>query len=216
MAQHIRVAVIEGAPLLARGLLGFVTDALPQAAVRVESDPEALWVPGAAVQVAVCGPAALATYCGLLSDDPLPVASVAVVIDPAKVDYAAALAAGVEVLWDYRGSAATFAAALHSALHSQPWVSETLSGPMASDLGVQLRRGVSAADYGLTPRETEILQLLATGASNKDIAGMLFVSQNTVKNHVRAVLDRLHAGSRTEAVMIGVRAGLIDIGGGRP
>ena len=46
-------------------------------------------------------------------------------------------------------------------------------------------------------------------------APYLFISQNTVKNHVRAVLDKLHASSRTEAVMIGARVGLIDIRSGR-
>lgn len=215
MAGPIRVAVIEDALVLARGLAAFVLEALPEAEVTAHPEPEVLWAPGSAVQLVVCGPSALSAYCGLLADDPRAVAAMAVVTDAAKIDFAAPLAVGIDVLWDFRGSQASFAAALQAALNGQAWVSESIAGPMTSDLGVQLRRGLRAADYGLTPRESEILQLLATGASNKDIAAMLFISQNTVKNHVRAVLDRLHAGSRTEAVMIGARAGLIDIRGGR-
>ena len=63
----------------------------------------------------------------------------------------------------------------------------------------------------LTPREVEVLQLLSEGLSNKLIAGRLGVSEHTAKFHVAAILGKLHAGSRTEAVTIGVRRGLIMI-----
>jgi two-component system NarL family response regulator len=133
-----------------------------------------------------------------------------VVLDPAEVDFAAMLLAGVEVAWDLRSPFPTFAAALSAALRGETWVSESLTASMASDIGLRLRRGQEAAGFGLTPRECEVLRLMATGQANRDIAERLFISVNTVKNHVRAVLDKLHAGSRTEAVMIGARVGLVD------
>jgi len=163
----------------------------------------------------ICGPAGIRSWCGVLADEAVAVPTVAVIGDPRAVDFAAVLAAGVEALWDLRGSLPSFAAAVTAALRGQPWVSDSLTAAMTSDLGVQLRRGQQVADYGLTPRENEILQLMATGLSNRDIAVRLFISHNTVKNHVRAVLDKLHAATRTEAVMIGARVGLIDLQTGR-
>jgi len=61
----------------------------------------------------------------------------------------------------------------------------------------------------LTPRELEVLRLLASGLANKQIADRLGISDNTVKFHVAAILGKLGAASRTEAVAIGIREGLI-------
>jgi DNA-binding CsgD family transcriptional regulator len=64
-------------------------------------------------------------------------------------------------------------------------------------------------DVGLTPRETEILGLIAQGLSNREIAERLFVSQNTVKTHSARVFMKLGAKRRTQAVHIAKAAGLI-------
>jgi DNA-binding NarL/FixJ family response regulator len=61
----------------------------------------------------------------------------------------------------------------------------------------------------LTPRETEVLQLLAEGLANKMIAQQLGISDHTVKFHVNAILSKLNAQSRTEAVVRATRLGLI-------
>lgn len=61
----------------------------------------------------------------------------------------------------------------------------------------------------LTRREVEVLRLLADGLGNKEIAGRLHISEHTVKFHVAAILEKMHAGSRAEAVAIGMRSGLI-------
>jgi DNA-binding NarL/FixJ family response regulator len=65
-------------------------------------------------------------------------------------------------------------------------------------------------DEMLTPREREILQLLADGMSNQDVAGRLFISQETVKSHVRHILAKLEADTRTQAVAIALREAIID------
>jgi DNA-binding NarL/FixJ family response regulator len=63
----------------------------------------------------------------------------------------------------------------------------------------------------LTPRELEVLNLVAHGLNNRDIAKELFISENTVKNHVRNILEKLQLHSRMEAVMYAVREKLLDI-----
>jgi two-component system NarL family response regulator len=64
----------------------------------------------------------------------------------------------------------------------------------------------------LTDREMEVLRLMARGMNNRDIAKELFISENTVKNHVRNILEKLQIHSRMEAVMIAVREKLIEFG----
>lgn len=61
----------------------------------------------------------------------------------------------------------------------------------------------------LTEREVEILRKLAEGLGNKQIASSLAISEHTVKFHISSILDKLHASSRTEAVTIGIRTGLV-------
>lgn len=61
----------------------------------------------------------------------------------------------------------------------------------------------------LTPREIEVLRLLADGLANKEIAGKLNISDHTAKFHVAAILEKMNAASRAEAVAIGMRTGLI-------
>ena len=62
----------------------------------------------------------------------------------------------------------------------------------------------------LTAREREILKLLADGMSNSDVAAKLFISQETVKSHVRHILTKLEADTRTHAVAIALRESMID------
>jgi len=61
----------------------------------------------------------------------------------------------------------------------------------------------------LSPREREVLRLVAAGTGNKGIAVRLGISEHTVKFHVASILAKLHAGSRTEAVTEGIRRGLV-------
>ncbi|UDY22733.1 response regulator [Nocardioides sp. Kera G14] len=63
----------------------------------------------------------------------------------------------------------------------------------------------------LTERELEVLRLVAKGLNNREIAKQLFISENTVKNHVRNILEKLQLHSRMEAVMYAVREKLLDL-----
>jgi two-component system, NarL family, response regulator YdfI len=63
----------------------------------------------------------------------------------------------------------------------------------------------------ITPREAEVLRMLAEGLVNKDIASRLGISDHTVKFHISSILAKLGASTRTEAVTVGIRRGLIPI-----
>ena len=108
------------------------------------------------------------------------------------------------------GSAALFesteAAAVlmeRGAFHS--WLQSERQGQPAGESG----GGAKLPSVALTPREIEVLRLLSDGTSNKMIAHKLGISDHTVKFHVTSILTKLNAGSRTEAVTLGVRMGLV-------
>lgn len=65
------------------------------------------------------------------------------------------------------------------------------------------------SELGITPRELEVLGLIASGMTNREIAARLFVSENTVKTHTASVFEKLQAKRRTHAVQIAIQAGLI-------
>ncbi len=72
-----------------------------------------------------------------------------------------------------------------------------------------VRDQVKVESLGITPRELEILELIAQGLSNKEIAARAFVSENTVKTHSSRVFDKLGARRRTQAVQLGKELRLI-------
>ena len=68
-----------------------------------------------------------------------------------------------------------------------------------------------AADCALTPREVDVLRLVAGGNANKQIAARLSLTEETVKAHIRNILGKLGANDRTHAVAIGVKRGIIEL-----
>jgi len=82
-----------------------------------------------------------------------------------------------------------------------------------SNLAKRAEERTSVPTPRLTDRELEVLRLVAQGKSNREIAGDLYISENTVKNHVRNILEKLHLHTRMEAVMYAVREKLLDIPG---
>ncbi len=75
----------------------------------------------------------------------------------------------------------------------------------------RLMAHISKDSAQLTPRELEVLQLLGQGLTNQEIATRLFISERTVKFHVSAILSKLGATNRTEAVQLALRQGLISL-----
>jgi DNA-binding NarL/FixJ family response regulator len=64
-------------------------------------------------------------------------------------------------------------------------------------------------EANLSPREDEVLRLVAQGATNKEIADSLFISENTVKTHLRNIMDKLHLANRSQAAAYAVKRGLV-------
>lgn len=75
---------------------------------------------------------------------------------------------------------------------------------------VQMSRTPAAPTAQLTTRELQVLRLVARGHSNRQIAEDLYISENTVKNHIRNMLEKLQMKSRMEAAMYAVRTNLLD------
>lgn len=68
-----------------------------------------------------------------------------------------------------------------------------------------------STDDALTPREVDVLRLVAGGNANKEIAAQLSLTEETVKSHIRSILGKLGANDRTHAVSIGLKRGIIDL-----
>ena len=77
-------------------------------------------------------------------------------------------------------------------------------------LSASVQKGpVGQSEANLSPREGEVLQLVARGATNKEIADSLFISENTVKTHLQSILDKLHLANRSQAAAYAVKKGLL-------
>ncbi len=113
-----------------------------------------------------------------------------------------ALRLGVRAILPRDASAAEILAAVESAAAG-------LAVLRPEDLGPLLPVSAPAESANLTPRELEVLRMMAEGAANKAIAFALDISEHTVKFHVASILAKLDAGTRTEAVAIGIRRGLV-------
>jgi two-component system NarL family response regulator len=100
----------------------------------------------------------------------------------------------------------------------QSLINPSMAGKLLTEFAILARREAASEPRQqvpapkLTDREMQVLKLIARGMNNKDIAKELFISENTVKNHVRNILEKLQIHSRMEAVMVAVREKLIELG----
>jgi len=99
--------------------------------------------------------------------------------------------------------------AIRSVHQGQPMIDSSIAGRVLVEFG-RLTRDQQNQDFlDLSKRETEILQLVAQGATNKGIAEKLFISEHTVRNALSIIFQKLHVNSRTEAAAHALREGLI-------
>ena len=94
------------------------------------------------------------------------------------------------------------------------WISPPWPSKLLNEFATMVKRRDERSQVPgprLTERELEVLKLVAKGMNNRDIGAELFISENTVKNHVRNILEKLHLHSRMEAVVYAVREKLLDI-----
>ena len=105
------------------------------------------------------------------------------------------------------------ASAIHAVMQGQSLISPSMASKLLNEFNSLARMAAEREQLPapvLTARELEVLKLVARGMSNKEVADELYISENTVKNHVRNILEKLHLHSRMEAVMYAVRKRLLD------
>ncbi len=136
---------------------------------------------------------------------------VMLVRNPAAEAVAEALRMGVKAVLSSGRSGAEIVAAIEAAAAGLVVFDSTGLETLLRAPSVVSRGGSEPLVEALTPRELQVLQLLAAGLGNKEIASRLEISDHTVKFHVAAVMGKLGAASRTEAVTLGIRHGLIMI-----
>ncbi|MEX2293789.1 MAG: response regulator transcription factor [Acidimicrobiales bacterium] len=106
------------------------------------------------------------------------------------------------------------ATAIRAVVGGQSLISPSMASKLLTEFTSLTKKAEdrqSVSTPRLTDRELEVLKLVAEGMSNREIAGELFISENTVKNHVRNILEKLHLHSRMEAVVYAVREKLLDL-----
>jgi DNA-binding NarL/FixJ family response regulator len=106
------------------------------------------------------------------------------------------------------------AAAIRSVAGGQSLISPSMASKLLSEFATMIKKGDERQQVPaprLTDRELEVLKLVAKGLNNRDIAKELFISENTVKNHIRNILEKLQLHSRMEAVVYAVREKLLEI-----
>jgi len=138
---------------------------------------------------------------GLLPEDAPPVLALAVTSDQA----AQARAAGAQALLSRDASPEALAAAAVALSHGLQVTDPALAGVSAA---ATPEPGSASL---LTPKEQDVLKLLAEGLPNKGVVSRLEVSEHTVKFHVNSIMGKLNAQSRTEAVILATRLGLLPL-----
>jgi NarL family two-component system response regulator YdfI len=121
------------------------------------------------------------------------------------------LKAGVRSILPRESDADEIVSAIYAAYSGHVLLSEEAAEQLAAVYGESDPRLGEALVEEITPRETEVLRMLAEGLVNKDIASRLRISEHTVKFHISSILEKLGASTRTEAVTLGIRRGLIPI-----
>jgi DNA-binding NarL/FixJ family response regulator len=104
------------------------------------------------------------------------------------------------------------ASAIRSVMTGQSLISPSMASKLLSEFNNLAKQAEQRANVPrLTDRELQVLRLVAQGLSNREVAEQLEISENTVKNHVRNILEKLHLHSRMEAVVYAVREKLLDL-----
>jgi two-component system NarL family response regulator len=107
------------------------------------------------------------------------------------------------------------ASAVRAVHDGQSLISPAMASKLLTEFALMAKRSNERSQQVPTPkltdRELEVLKLVARGLNNRDIARELFISENTVKNHIRNILEKLQLHSRMEAVVYAVREKLLEI-----
>ena len=103
---------------------------------------------------------------------------------------------------------------IRAVMQGQSLLSPSMASKLLNEFNALVKRAEDKQQFAgpvLTNREMEVLRLVAKGMSNREIATDLYISENTVKNHVRNILEKLHLHNRMEAVIYAVKERLLDL-----
>jgi len=139
------------------------------------------------------------------------VPSIVLVDDPQPGWASEALRLGARAVLSADASAGELAGAIHAVATGLVVLHPQEALPLLNAAAMQIPRVLERSSEPLTQREIEVLRMLARGFSNKEIAARLVISEHTVKFHVASLMGKLGAGTRTEAVTMGLRQGLIPL-----
>ncbi len=221
MASPIRasVLIVDHQPLLARGLASLLRDEVGVTAFLSSGRSELLAAEMADYQpeVVVLGVTSdmasardLAKIVLAANED----SRLVVLMDP-KVNLEAAdlIRLGISSVISRNASLDEVVLAVRQVLAGQTSLDGQMASRLIAELSAAVRRSDSVQrDGGLTKRELQVLTLVADGLPNRDVANRLHISENTVKNHMRSVHEKLGVRTRTEAVVKAAREGLLGIG----
>ncbi len=158
-------------------------------------------------------PAEAAALVRFLEDAPAGTGSVALADEPDPAWVRSALRASLNAIVARDASREDIQLALQAAEAGLVLLHPTSASGLIHESSLRDTRDKATEELAeeLTARESEVLRLVSMGLGNKEVAGRLAISEHTVKFHISSILGKLHAGSRTEAVSLGIRRGLIPI-----
>jgi DNA-binding NarL/FixJ family response regulator len=209
----LRLSIVAGSYARRASLSDIALRALAgrvQVIADLRISPERLAAAGAEIVLAdLDDHASAAALIHFLADAPAGTGAVALIDEPDPAWVRSALSASVNAILARDVSADDLHLALRAAeaglvlLHPS-----SVSALARENFGESAQDGITEE---LTAREAEVLRLVSQGLGNKEIAGRLEISGHTVKFHISSILGKLNAASRTEAVSLGIKRGLIPI-----
>jgi two-component system, NarL family, response regulator YdfI len=144
---------------------------------------------------------------GMVRNSPL----VILTDNPENFSVAGSLRSGVRGILPREATSEEIVAALQASVVGLVVLHPDALGSVLFPTSSEEQAELDPSDQILTPREIEVLRMIAEGLGNKEIASKLRISDHTVKFHISSIFAKLGASSRTEAVTIGIRKGLIMV-----
>jgi len=218
-AQSVRATIIDDQLVFRMGLRLYLTEAMPEVQVVGEAESVA-----AGVSLAEREAPDLILMDGFLGDAPVdealgelrkkrPDCRIVVLANyPDPKNLALAASAGANGYMLKTLPPAQMVAALRSVLHGSTWIQPELMQQLLSEFAnaPQVSQVGATADVDLTPRQLEVLRLVAQGLRNSEIADHLTISEQTVKTHVAHLLEKLGVRSRLQAARYAISKKLVD------
>jgi two-component system, NarL family, response regulator YdfI len=224
--SSLQVLVVAGTSARRAHLAGVISRAIRNVTVISESQISAARFAASKSDILVADldtPASAAAMLDFLEAAPAGTGSVALIDDPDPAWVRSALRASIHAVISRDANTEDMQLALQAAdagfvlLHPTS-VHGLLQNNAIAEINDLSGEGIAQEDLvpedmieDLTARESEVLRLVSMGLGNKEIAVRLAISEHTAKFHISSILSKLHASSRTEAVSLGIRKGLIPI-----